>query len=307
MTKVSAEEIDTIKEVGRISSEAILYAADLVRPGAKLLEVAESAEKFLRDKGYGLAFPINLSVNEQAAHYTPSMSDESVFTNDDLVKIDFGGEKNGMLGDGAITVDLSGKYAKMVEAADKSLDKAIGMIRHGVSVCDIGKAIADSAESDGFRPIKNLGGHGIGLHDLHAELFIPNYDNGDFTVVEEGMVIAIEPFLTTGDGLVVDGDFCEIYSYDADSGSRQVRSSEARALLQHIEKNNSKEPFAVRWFSNLVGSRFRLYAAVSELVRSGAIEPSPVLVEASGGMVAQAEAQVIVTKDGFEVITRAKR
>lgn len=306
LAKISAEDLNTIKEVGKVSSDAILYAADLVKPGAKLLDVANSAEKFLKDKGYGLAFPINLSINEQAAHYTPSMDDESAFTENDLVKIDFGGEKNGLLGDGAITVDLSGKHGKMIEAAEKALDNAIGMIRHGVSVCDIGKTIGETTEALGFKPVKNLGGHGVGVHDLHADIFIPNYDNGDFTVLEEGMVVAVEPFITTGEGMVVDGDTCEIYSYSED-GSKQVRSAEARTLLQHIEKSNSKEPFAVRWFSGLVSSKFRLYAAISELVRSGAIEPNPVLVEASKGMVAQSEAQMVVTKEGCEIITRAKK
>ena len=144
------------------------------------------------------------------------------------------------------------------------------------------------------------------MHDLHAELFIPNYDNGDFTVLEEGMVVAIEPFVTTADakGLVVDSDLCEIYSY---IGDFPTRLQDSRTLLQHIAKENPSEPFAVRWLSDLVSSKFRLYAAVAELLRVGAIEPHPTLVEASGKNVAQAEAQIVVGKDGCEVITRAKR
>lgn len=302
MAAISAEELITLKEVGKISEEAMLYTAGLVKPGVKLLDVANLAEKFLKDKGFGCAFPINLSVNEQAAHYTPAVDDEKVFTANDLVKVDFGAEKNGLLGDGAITVDLSGKHAKMVDAAEKALDSAISTVKHGVSVCDIGKAIAETIESAGFSPVKNLGGHGVETHDLHAGLFIPNYDNGDFTIVEEGMVVAIEPFVTDGKGMVTDSSLCEIYSYVEDA---PVRSPEARKLLQHIAEQNSKEPFAVRWLSPLVDSRFRLYAAVSELLKSGAIEPHPTLVEISGGLVSQAEAQMVVTKDGCEVITRA--
>lgn len=299
---ISPGDLVILREIGKVSSEAMLYAADLVKPGAKLLDVANSAEKFLKDRGFGCAFPINLSVNDQAAHYTPTVDDEKVFTVDDLVKVDFGAEKNGLLGDGAITIDLSGKYMKMVDAAEKALDSAIKTVKHGVSVCDIGKAISDTVESEGFNPVKNLGGHGVEVHDLHAELFIPNYDNGDFTVLEEGMVVAIEPFVTTGNGMVTDSDLCEIYSYVEDM---PVRSPEARKLLQHISEQKNKEPFAVRWLSELVDSKFRLYAAVSELVKSGAIEPHPTLVEISGGMVSQAEAQLVVTKDGCEVITRA--
>jgi len=303
--KLSAEDLAIIKEVGKASADAMLHAAKLVKPGARLLDVAESAENFLKERGFGLAFPINLSVNAEAAHYTPSFSDERQFSEGDIVKVDFGAERNGLLGDGAITVDLSGRHGKMIEAAETALDNAMATIRHGVSVCDIGKVIADAVESAGYLPIKNLGGHGIKEHDLHAELFIPNYDNGDFTVLEEGMIVAIEPFVTTssGKGMVVEADTCEIYTYANDA---TVRSPEARALLAEISKSYSKEPFAVRWLSGLVRSKFRLYAAISELARAGALEPSPTLVEAGGKEVAQAEAQLLVTKDGCEIITRAK-
>jgi methionyl aminopeptidase len=300
---IKQEDLEKIREVGKMSSEAIIYAAKMVKPGAKLLDIANSAESFLKEKGFGPAFPLNLSINDQAAHYTPSLGDEKVFSEGDLVKVDFGAEKNGFLGDGAITVDLSGKHKEMMDTAEKALDAAIGVVRHGVSVCDVGKAIAEVVEAAGYVPVKNLGGHGIKVHDLHAELFIPNYDNADFTILEENMVIAIEPFITTGKGFVTDSDICEIYSY---VGEGQVRLPEARAILEYISKNNSTEPFAVRWLSNLAGSKFRLYAAIAELANAGAIEPSPTLIEVSKGNIAQAEAQMVVTKEGCEIITRAK-
>jgi methionyl aminopeptidase len=305
MAELAIEDLNKLKTIGTASSEAMLYAATQVKSGAKLLDVANSAEKFLKDKGFGLAFPINLSINDQAAHYTPSLGDDKVFSANDLVKIDFGAEKDGLLGDGAITVDLSGKHKDMIDAVNKSLDSAIAAVKHGVSVCDIGKVIAETLEEAGFKPIKNLGGHGIKEHDLHAELFIPNYDNADFTVLEEGMVVAIEPFVTlsTGKGMVTDSNICEIYTF---IGENTVRMPEARTLMQHIAANNPTEPFAVRWFSDLINSKFKLYAAVSELVKSGVIEPSPTLVEVSGAPVAQAEAQIVVTKEGCEVVTRAK-
>src|SRR5271156_3658810 len=101
------QNVELMKEVGSASAEAMVYAAKMVKPGAKLIDVAESAEKFLREKGFGLAFPINLSINDQAAHYTPTLNDDKVFSEKDLVKVDFGAEKSGILGDGAITVDLS--------------------------------------------------------------------------------------------------------------------------------------------------------------------------------------------------------
>ena len=132
-------------------------AKGMVRPGAKLIDVADAAEKFLRDKGYGIAFPMNISVNEQAAHYTPCLDDDKAFSNADLVKIDFGAEKDGYLGDCAITIDLSGKYSGLVSAANEAMAKAISIVKAGVQVSEIGKVIAESIESKGFSPIKNLG------------------------------------------------------------------------------------------------------------------------------------------------------
>ncbi len=300
---IEPKDFDALKEVGKVSSEAIMHAASMVKPGVKLMEVAESAESFMKGKGYGCAFPINISINEQAAHYHPGVGDEKAFAKDDLVKIDFGAAMEGMLGDGAITVDLSGRMGSIARCAEKALDSALGEVRHGVSVCEIGKAISDTITNEGFVPIRNLGGHGVGLHDLHADIFIPNYDNGDFSVLEEGMVVAIEPFVTTGRGMVVDSDTCEIFSYSEDM---PVRSADARKLLGHIRETNPSEPFAARWLSSVLPSRFSLYAALSELTKAGALEQHPALVEVSGAPVTQAEAQVIVTKEGYDVVTRAK-
>ncbi|MDE1833205.1 MAG: type II methionyl aminopeptidase [Candidatus Micrarchaeota archaeon] len=295
------KELKLMKEVGAASKEAMLKARDMIKPGARILDVAEAAEKFLRDKGYGLAFPINLSINQQAAHFTPTLNDDSVFPEGAVVKIDFGAEKEGFLSDGAITLDISGRNAKMVEAATMALDNAISHVRAGAEVCKIGGVIDETITRMGFKPVKNLGGHGVEEHDLHAGIFIPNFDNRDDTVLEEGEVIAIEPFVTDGRGLVVNSDACEIYSY---LGGVSLRSSDSRKLLEYIDSNHPTEPFAVRWLSNVIDSKFRLYAAVGELVRAGAIEPHNGLIESGNGMVTQAEAELLVQKDGCEIITK---
>ncbi len=298
MTNVDKEKL---RGVGKVLSEALLMSKGMVKPGVKLITVAEAGEKFVRDKGYGLAFPMNISINEQAAHYTPCLDDDKVFTSNDLVKLDFGTEKDGYLGDCAVTVDLTGKYSGLVSAANEAMAKAISVVKAGVKVNEIGKVIAESIESKGFFPIKNLGGHGVNEHELHAEPFIPNYDNGDETELEEGQVIALEPFATNGKGFVADSDIHEIFSYVDES---TTRSADSRLLLKEIAAKYKTEPFAARWLSNKINSRFRLYAAMGELMRAGAITPHSTLVEVSNGMVSQSEAQLIVEKDGCEVLAK---
>lgn len=295
------KDIETIREVGRASVEAMLMAKELVKPGVKLLDVANAAENFLREKGFGLAFPINISRNEQAAHYTPALDDDKVFTDRDLVKIDFGAEKKGILGDGAVTVDLSNSNHELIEVASEALENAISVVRAGVSVNKIGRVINETVEKRGFKVVKNLSGHGVDEHDLHAGMTIPNFDDGDETELEEGTLIAIEPFVTTGRGLVADSDIIEIYSH---VGNEATRSNDARMLLKEIETHYKTEPFAVRWLSNVIGSKFKLYAAIGELMRAGAIEPHPTLVEISGAPVSQAEAELIVNSDSCDVITK---
>lgn len=291
-------------DVGKASVEAIMYAAKLVKPGARLLEVAEASERYLREKGYAPAFPINLSVNNRAAHYSPSLDDSTVFGENDVVKVDFGAEKGGVLGDGALTVDLSGNNSDMVETAERALDAAMSKVRAGVEVREIGREIARVVESAGFSPIRNLGGHGIGVNELHEGVFIPNYDNGDATKLEEGQTIAIEPFVTDGNGLVKEEDTCEIYTFVGHAG---VRSPAARQVLSEIEKSYNANPFAARWLSVAAGSKFGLYAAITELARVGAIEPNPVLTESSNGIVTQAEAEIVVENDGYSILTMATR
>ena len=295
------ERLKKERDVGSVSFRALKNAAAMVKPGAKLLEIANSAEKFVREQGYELAFPINLSANERAAHYSPSFDDQSVVGENDVIKVDFGAAKDGILGDCAVTVDVSSKNQKLVESTEQALQDAIATVRSGVEVAKIGAAIEKSISSYGFKPVKNLGGHGVEEHDLHADIFIPNYDNGDDTVLEEDMTIAIEPFATDGKGIVTEEDTCEIYSF---VGEGQVRSQQARSMLSKIAEHYPSEPFAIRWLADSGTSRFALYSAVQELLRSGSIEPHPTLIELGKGMVSQAEVKLLVTKDGCEILTK---
>ncbi len=296
------EEVLKIAEgVGSVSHKMLEYARERVKPGAKLLDVANAIEAFAKEQGYGLAFPVNLSINEYAAHYAPSSEDERVFGESDVVKIDLGAEKNGVLGDCAITVDLSGENGKLIEASEEALQNAISTVRAGVKLGDIGKVIEETIKGKGYVPIKNLGGHGVRVNDLHSDPFIPNYGNGDDTVLNEGDIIALEPFATSGKGYVVNSDFYEIYGY---VGEAATRNGDARIMLKEIEKSYRDNPFAVRWLSGLFSSSFSLYSAVRELLRVGAIEVYPALVESGKGLVSQFEHEMVVEKDGCRVLTK---
>jgi len=270
-------------EVGRASFEALEHSRTVVKEGARLIDVAESVESFLTKKGFGFSFPVNISINEKAAHYTPPRDDSSTFKAGDLVKIDIGARKGDALGDCAITIDLSGNHAKFVEAAEQSLEAAVSMVRAG--------------------PIRNLGGHGIVEGELHADIFIPNFDNGDTEELQEGQVVSIEPFVTDGAGLVRDSDDVQIFQKTADVAPR---SKEARQILDVIDSKYLTYPFAVRWLESELKelSGFGVRRGMQELISLGALEAFPVLVERDGGIVAQAEKELLVEKGGCTILTK---
>lgn len=294
-------DYESLKEVGKVSFEALQYAKGLVKVGASMLEVSEKVDDFIRKKGMQFAFPINLSVNEQAAHYTPLADDKTVFTGNDVVKVDLGARKKDACGDCALTVDLSGKYGGLVETTDAALEAALSSVRAGRQVKDIGREVERLAKAKGLNPIRNLGGHGIEEGELHASVFIPNYDNGDTAELEEGQVVAIEVFLTTGAGYVVDSDTLQIFQK---TGEAAARSDDTRKVASFIDANYGTYPFALRWLSKEFDSEFKVRRALSELASLGALEPFPVLVERTGGIVAQAEREVIVEKDSCTVVTK---
>ncbi len=300
---ISPEENEKLmREVGSFSFKAIQRAKDMIKPGVRLLEVAEALELFVKDNGFDIAFPINLSVNSEAAHYTPTLGDSKVFGESDLVKVDFGAGKQGVLGDCAVSVDISGNYQKLIESTERALSEAISIIKPGVRVRDIGKRIDEVIRGMGCLPIKNLGGHGVRIHELHSDPFIPNFDNGDDTELVEGDVIAIEPFATTdrGRGYVGNSDTVEIFSLVHQSNTRSANS---RKLLDKLVATERLDPFAARWFGDLFNSKFELYAAIGELVRNGALESHPMLIELGGGIVSQHEAEVVVRHDGCDILT----
>lgn len=293
--------LKTMQEVGAITYSALKHAGKSVKPGAKLIEIAELAEGYLKENGFESAFPLNISINNYAAHYSPRLEEETAFNENDLVKLDFGAERNGFFGDCAISIDLSNNRPEFVDATNEAVENALSIIKQGVKVNEIGAEIAKTIESKGLKPIRNLGGHGISTNNLHGEPFIPNYDNGDDTALEEGMVIALEPFATNGKGAVTDSDILEICSFN---GHVNVRSLNARKLLDAIETRFPHKAFAIRWLSDIISVKFSLYSAINELIRADAIAPIPALVEIGNGIVSQSEIELIVEKDSCSILTK---
>jgi methionyl aminopeptidase len=294
MTVETSENLEKYRQAGRILKEVRAAAVERVQKGAKLLDVANAIEADIVARGGKPAFPVNISLDTEAAHDTPEPGDLRVFE-DNIVKLDIGVHVDGYIADTAVTVDLSGN-PDLVKASETALEDAIKMVRAGVSTADIGAAIEAAIDGFGFKPIYNLTGHGLERFVQHAPPSIPNRKMGQGIILQAGQVIAIEPFATDGVGIVVEGHFAEIFGLTA---MKPVRLPWERDMLKAVQAFNGL-PFARRWLADLKRSEKTLDA----LMRAGVIHAYPVLIEQAGGMVSQAEHTLIVTEDGCEVTTR---
>lgn len=292
------EEIyEQYRKAGKVLGKALSAGAKMVREGVKYLDVAEEIERIISSEA-GLSFPVNISVNEVAAHYTPSLNDSLKFKKGDVVKIDAGSHVNGYIGDSALTVEVgSNENEYIIKASEEALQEAIEIVRAGVSIAEIGEAIEKKIKSYGLRPVKNLQGHSLERYNLHAGLSIPNVSNNNGRKLKEGEVIAIEPFATNGGGYVVDGENGNIYL---------LKSRAKGRIADEMRKKFDGLPFASRWMEGIVG-RDKVNMTLAFMLRRRAVYAYKKLVEVDGGIVAQTEHTLLVKKDGCEVLTSREK
>ncbi len=294
-------DIDDFIEAGKVAARIRKESESLIMVGESLLEIAETIEKMIYDEGLKPAFPVNLSINDVAAHYTPEIGCTLELKEDDLLKVDMGIEVDGALSDTAYTVDLGGKYDNLVKASREALDEALKHIKPGAKNGEIGGIIEDVMKKYGVRPISNLTGHMILPNSLHAGVSMPNVRTNDKYEFKEGDIFAVEPFATDGDGHVYDSEQVEIFSL---VDKIPVRSRQGRQILNHVIENYYTQPFAERWLGKDFPSKMLRSVGLKELLSVQAIQGYPVLMEHGKGMVAQFEHTILITDNGCRVLTK---
>jgi len=287
------------KKAGKIAKQALEYGAKQIKVGAKISDVSDATENKIKELGGDLAFPVNISLNDAAAHEVAFAVDDRTFTNNDIVKLDVGVHVNGAIGDNALTVDLTGKHEKLVKASEEARDEAIKIIKSGIKLSEIGKVIETIIKKHGFQPVRNLSGHSIDEYNLHAGLTVPNYDDGGSKTLKEGTIIAVEPFATDGEGLIHESANAEIFNLIL---KKPVRSLITREALRHLDERKGL-PTSTRWLGKKM-TAIRATFALKEMNQLDMIHLYPPLVEVKKGLVSQSEHTVLVTKEGCEILTK---
>jgi methionyl aminopeptidase len=300
-----SQALDSFKKSGEIVARLRKEIPGLVKYGKPAIQICGGLEQRIKDYGGKPAFPVNVGINDVAAHYTSPPVDTLTIPSASLVKVDFGVHVDGYATDTSVTVCLDPRLEPLAQAADEALQNAIRAFKPGVRLSEIGRIVQTTITRFGLRPISNLTGHKIERYNLHAGKSVPSVSamgmNG--TKIEEGEVFAIEPFVTfsRAQGAVTNGSSAYIYRFVKPKGAI---TEDSKKVLAFVQTNFSTLPFASRWLEKAF-SRDLAKKAIEDLIRNKCISAYPVLVEATGNPVAQSEHTVIVNHDGCTVLTGA--
>jgi methionyl aminopeptidase len=221
--KKSPEEIDQMAAAGAVHVKTLRMLEAKIRPGVTTGELDEAAEKFIRSQGAEPAFKgyrgfpgsICASPNSMVVHGIPGAYE---LARGDILSVDVGVVLDGWVADGARTFavgTISPIATRLLRSTQASLFAAVEQCRVGNHLGDVSHAVQSTVEADGFSVVRSLVGHGIG-REMHEDPQIPNFgEPGKGPLLEEGMVLAVEPMVTAGRHAVRMGDdHWAIYSQD---------------------------------------------------------------------------------------------
>jgi methionyl aminopeptidase len=219
----SADEIEAMAASGQIVARCLAMLSGLCRAGITTAELDRAAEKFIRGqggepafKGYrGFPASICASPNSMVVHGIPG---PYKLVRGDVISLDVGVEYEGWVADAAVTIALrpvSPIASKLLKATREALELAVEQCAPGNHLGNVSRAVQERVERDGFSVIRSLVGHGIG-RQMHEDPQVPNFgEPGKGPLIEEGMVICVEPMVSAGQhGVRMGDDNWAIYSED---------------------------------------------------------------------------------------------
>ncbi|HET8847346.1 MAG TPA: type II methionyl aminopeptidase [Nitrososphaeraceae archaeon] len=290
-------------KAGKIASEVREYARTEDHTGRTLSEICNDVENEITKRGGEPAFPVNVSLNEIAAHYTAEPNDPTIVKNSDVLKIDVGVHIDGYIADTAVTVSFDSKYQDLIDIAQRALDEAIGIARSNTRVSDIGRIIEKTITKYGCKPIQNLSGHSLERYTIHAGKSIPNiWTIGHSFNLSVDNVYAIEPFVTTkdGQGIVYEGKIKNIFGI---ASRKRTKDQGTDEFLEYLWNKFKTLPFALRWIVNDYEEKEAL-SLLGTLLKKKNVHAYPILVEGANRIVVQAEHTIIPQESNTITITK---
>jgi len=321
---VSNTEIKYAFEAANVHKSISKELNNIVKPGAKLSDIANFIENTTKERikydpnnplKAGIGFPTSLSVNEIVAHFTPSsLNKDYVLKKNDIIKVDYGVQKEGFIIDSALTFNFNEKYDEFTKISKN-------LTNYGVSLCgpdavlgDIGSDIEEYIKSkeitiDGkthqLTTIGDLSGHNIGKYVIHNSKAVPNKAIYYPVRMEVGEFFAVEPFITTGDGHIYYDDPTNLYMINKKLPSLKELNDDELKLFKYLRKKYLTLCFCDRWLDNELDLEYKPYKRnLNNLIKKKFIEKYPTIYDKKGNLSSQFEHTIYINEKGVINLTK---
>lgn len=269
----------------------------------------------------GIAFPVGVSLNNCAAHYTPNSYESEIFLQkSDILKIDYGVHYNGVIIDSAFTISLDPKYDEFIDISRKLTQYAVSLCGPDVILGEIGENIEEYVKSkeiiidNKLRTLKtmsDLSGHMIRPYEIHAGIAVPNIKINYPVRMKSNEFYAIEPFITTGNGESILKEPNSHYMINNTFYSNTLNPSkikltnltkEENLLVNHIKNNYRTLAFCEKWISNDLNILSN--DILDNLVSKKVLNSYPPIYDIKNSIISQFEHTIFVKENGIINLTK---
>lgn len=305
------DSVRILREVGILYKNIKQQLSEYVKPNTKLIDICNFIETKISEP-FKPAFPTGLSMNNIVAHHTPENSESTIFTKNDILKIDFGIHKNGYIIDSAYSITFNNKLKPLIMATEEATEHAIKLSSPDMLLNEISDQIYEvissfeitlNGKTFAVSPITDMAGHNIEQYSLHAGKLIFGKSNPamDGIRMKENEIYAIETYASTGTGIIQRSDNTPShYMINVQHHDHNTKTKNAKQLFGYINKNYKSLPFCTKWLESFTGN---LRVGLNELFNLGFIIAYPELVESHGVYTSQHEHTIYLHEYGKEILS----
>jgi methionyl aminopeptidase len=295
----------------------------IIKPGMTLNNISTIIEnKINEETNYnnnypldgGIGFPIGLSVNNCVAHYTPNYKDIDIILNEtDIIKIDYGVHIKGTIIDSAFTINFDNKYDEFVNISRNLTNYAVSLCGPDVILGELGGDIEEYIKSKEIiidnktyqlKIMRDLSGHMIRQYDIHAGVAVPNIAIDYKIRMKEYEYYAIEPFITTGNGISILKTPTSHYMFSKNYKNFSSLNKEEKNLYNIINNNYSTLPFCQKWLYNSNNFSINYNDLLFSLEKKNIINSYPPIYDINNSIVSQFEHTIFVKENGIINLTK---
>jgi methionyl aminopeptidase len=314
------ERLEIARECGKIHNKIRREIKEWIQPGLSMIDICNKIENRIQELTLfdinnpikaGIGFPTGVSLNECAAHWTPDPGDKRILKYNDVCKIDYGVQKDGIIIDSAFTIHFDPKFDNLIEASKTSTEIALKMAGPDVCLGEIGAVVQENMESFEIeldnkiipiKSIKTLTGHQIEPYKIHAGKSVPNYKINYPERMLEGEYYAVETFASTGTGITSEGIPCSHFMIDYNKNYEEISlSTKEKKIFNHIKEKFHTLAFCNRWLDFYNIKKYPQF--LKSLASVGVIKKYPPLNDIKGSFTSQHEHSIVIKEKGIEILS----